>query len=195
MHIHIISRADARRAGLKHHFNGKPCKSGHLDIRFVSNNQCMGCNRDRAKKLREEKSDEMSIRDKKYYALKKDEIRNKQSEYYKKNREKLIQYASVYSEKNKDRVRSYKANNRAKRKNAAGRHTKDDIQRILKDQKHKCANCLCDVSGGYHVDHIMPLKLGGTNWPDNLQILCPTCNLRKNAKHPIDWAQENGRLL
>lgn len=195
MHLHIISRADAKRAGLKHHFNGKPCKSGHLEIRFVSNNQCMGCNRERAKKHRKENAVEVSNCGRKYYAQKREEIRKRQSEYYKKNRDKFIRSAFIYSVNNKDRVRAYKANNRAQRKNAQGHHTKDDILRILKDQKHKCANCLCDVSGGYHVDHIMPLKLGGTNWPDNLQILCPTCNLRKNAKHPIDWAQENGRLL
>jgi 5-methylcytosine-specific restriction endonuclease McrA len=33
----------------------------------------------------------------------------------------------------------------------------------------------------------MPLKLGGSNWPENLQLLCRTCNLRKNAKHPDVW--------
>lgn len=26
-------------------------------------------------------------------------------------------------------------------------------------------------------------------------LLCPTCNLRKHAKDPIAWANENGRLL
>lgn len=71
----------------------------------------------------------------------------------------------------------------------------EDVKRIIEGQKYKCANCMCDVSKKYHVDHIMPIALGGTNWPSNLQILCPTCNMRKKAKHPIDWAQENGRLL
>jgi hypothetical protein len=26
-------------------------------------------------------------------------------------------------------------------------------------------------------------------------LLCPPCNLRKAASHPIDWARKRGRLL
>ena len=32
-----------------------------------------------------------------------------------------------------------------------------------------------------HIDHIRPLAFGGTNDPDNLQILCPNCNFQKAA--------------
>jgi 5-methylcytosine-specific restriction endonuclease McrA len=46
-----------------------------------------------------------------------------------------------------------------------------------------------------HVDHILPLALGGDNRRKNIQLLCPTCNLSKGAHHPIDHAQRNGLLL
>lgn len=48
-----------------------------------------------------------------------------------------------------------------------------------------CAICLNDISGLLKVnfdkaiDHIVPLKLGGTNDITNLQILCEACNLKK----------------
>ena len=29
----------------------------------------------------------------------------------------------------------------------------------------------------------------------NLQLLCPTCNTKKSAKHPIDFMQSRGLLL
>ncbi|MGO9838526.1 MAG: HNH endonuclease [Polyangiaceae bacterium] len=58
---------------------------------------------------------------------------------------------------------------------------------VFRDKGH-CAICLNDISGlvsigeeGYHVDHIVPLDLGGTNDPTNLQLLCAACNLVKGA--------------
>ena len=55
--------------------------------------------------------------------------------------------------------------------------------------------CTVSIADGYHVDHIQPLALGGSNDKANLQLLCPTCNLRKSAKHPVDFMRETGRLL
>ena len=39
------------------------------------------------------------------------------------------------------------------------------------------------------------VSFGGSHTQDNVQILCATCNFRKGAKDPIDFANENGRLL
>ena len=72
---------------------------------------------------------------------------------------------------------------------------KFDVINMLSKQNNKCATCQTDIASNFHVDHIMPIALGGNNWPSNLQCLCPSCNLRKNAKHPDDWAKENGKLL
>lgn len=41
----------------------------------------------------------------------------------------------------------------------------------------------------------MPLAKGGEHTPFNIQLLCPRCNVRKSAKHPVDFMQENGYLL
>jgi 5-methylcytosine-specific restriction endonuclease McrA len=45
------------------------------------------------------------------------------------------------------------------------------------------------------VDHVLPLSRGGSNGPENLQLLCPKCNLVKGSRHPDDWARENGLLF
>lgn len=82
------------------------------------------------------------------------------------------------------------------RRCAEGHYEKKDIEKLESNQKGKCVNCHVKLNRtGYHVDHIFPIFLGGSNWPSNLQLLCPSCNCKKNAKHPLEWAKENGRLL
>jgi len=41
----IISRAAAKRRGLKRYFTGKPCIHGHTHERIVSSRCCLGCQR------------------------------------------------------------------------------------------------------------------------------------------------------
>ena len=41
----------------------------------------------------------------------------------------------------------------------------------------------------------MPLSKGGEHTLTNLVVSCPTCNLQKNAKDPIEFANKLGRLL
>jgi len=115
------------------------------------------------------------------------------------NKEEVIAYREKYKAVNKDRFIVYCRNRIARKRNAEGSHTAADIRSIFERQHGICANCetILIRSGNkkYHVDHIMPLALGGSNWPDNLQCLCKKCNLSKGAKHPVEWAAENGRLI
>lgn len=47
----------------------------------------------------------------------------------------------------------------------------------------KCnANRQTNPEVKFHIDHIIPWSLGGKTELDNLQLLCSTCNLRKNNK-------------
>lgn len=62
-------------------------------------------------------------------------------------------------------------------------------------QRWRCAVCGAGIRRGYHLDHVMPLALGGKHERSNLQLLCPPCNLHKNAKDPIAFMQERGFLL
>lgn len=67
-----------------------------------------------------------------------------------------------------------------------------NIEEILfQKQDGYCAyNLLCHGDlyiDGFHLDHILPLALGGKHEDNNLQLTCPTCNLRKSKKHPVDF--------
>lgn len=86
-------------------------------------------------------------------------------------------------------------NRKVAERGADGRFSAEDIERIHKAQKYRCVICRCDTRESRHIDHIVPLASGGSNWPENLQILCPRCNIRKSNKDPVEFMQEVGFLL
>jgi 5-methylcytosine-specific restriction endonuclease McrA len=81
------------------------------------------------------------------------------------------------------------------KKETGGKLSSKLAARLFVLQKGKCACCLQPLGDDYHIDHIMPLALGGTNTDDNIQLLRAKCNLQKNAKHPVDFMQQRGFLL
>jgi 5-methylcytosine-specific restriction endonuclease McrA len=93
------------------------------------------------------------------------------------------------------RHRVYLNNRRARRENAGGTHTKQDVAQLLELQKNKCAACKKALRGKHHVDHVVPIARGGGSGRDNLQLLCPKCNRAKCAKDPHEFMQEMGYLL
>ena len=97
--------------------------------------------------------------------------------------------------RNKSAMRAYGQNRRALKKKAGGNISRDLSARLLVLQKGKCACCGNNLGTDFHLDHIMPLALGGSNTDGNIQLLRAICNLQKNAKHPVDFMQSRGYLL
>jgi 5-methylcytosine-specific restriction endonuclease McrA len=66
----IISRGDAKAAGLKRYFTGEPCHAGHVAERRVSDCQCIECNRLKARDPaeRERRKGYMAVHQRKYRA-------------------------------------------------------------------------------------------------------------------------------
>lgn len=116
--------------------------------------------------------------------------------YRDRNYEKARERERNYYLENKNNWTEQARNRRARKKGAGGKLSKGLAIKLFKLQRGQCA-CGCGQSlrNDYHMDHIMPLALGGANTDDNMQLLTSRCNQEKHAKHPIDFMQSRGFLL
>lgn len=96
----------------------------------------------------------------------------------------LREAASVHGHKRRARV-----------KGGGGSFTAEQIEDLYKKQRGRCANCGVKLGGKFHKDHKVAVADGGSSDITNMELLCKPCNLRKNAKDPVVWAQINGRLI
>jgi 5-methylcytosine-specific restriction endonuclease McrA len=148
---------------------------------------------------REKNADAIRQRTRENYAANSEVYRERQKANRLRDPEKHREKSRLYKLANPDVVAAGNRKRKAMKKGATGTHTACDVMSIFDGQRGLCANCKKKLfrSGAkkFHVDHVMPLAKGGSNDKYNLQLLCPSCNLSKHSKDPIDWAQENGRLL
>lgn len=135
-----------------------------------------------------------------------DELRRKERERYKETYNPDQTWAKLNPERNRETSAAWRAanpelriiwesNRRARKRASGGQLSEGLIERLFNLQKGKCACCSLPLGDDFHLDHIMPIALGGPNTDDNMQLLRKSCNLSKNAKHPIDFMQSRGFLL
>lgn len=78
--------------------------------------------------------------------------------------------------------RAINARRRARRRRIKGSFTRRSVENLYVKQMGKCACCGEKLFGQFDVDHIVPLAKGGSNFPENLQLLTPTCNKKKGVR-------------
>lgn len=194
----------------------KKCKS----IERTKDNRCANCRREYARQKYSENSIKILFQKKLYYIENKDVINLDKRNKYKENPEPIKEKSREWAANNKDtntaRARNWRLNNleksrqnskdwqknnpearkaitqtrRARKYGQGESFKKEDIINLEILQKDKCVYCNKTLNGQYHIDHIMPLKLGGNNSKDNIQLLCQPCNNRKSSKHPDAFLKE-----
>ena len=122
-------------------------------------------------------------------------IKAKRAIYRKEHSSKIKETKDAWHAANPGAAKIHNQNRRARQRNSGGQLSSGLSKRLFKLQKGKCACCGLPLGEKYHMDHIMPLALGGTNTDDNIQLLRSICNSEKHAKHPIDFMQSRGFLL
>jgi 5-methylcytosine-specific restriction endonuclease McrA len=130
-------------------------------------------------------------------AAKPEKYREMKAAYRASHPEMMRKCRKAWKQANPGKIAELDRNRRARKRNAEGNHTAADVARIRQAQKDHCAmpDCRSKLNGEGHVDHIIALSKGGSNWPRNLQLLCEPCNLSKSARDPIEFAQSRGMLI
>ena len=205
--IRRTTTGSCTQCGAEFRANNKDAIREKKRLEYLANQEKI---KERSRQWSKDHPDEKKKRDREHHWANRDRILPQKRDYYQNNKDFLSISKKKWIKNNPDAVKAIKnkwvranpekhaeitRNRKARIRGAGGKHTKEDIKYLLEKQKHKCANCKKSVKKERHIDHIMPIVLGGSNDKKNLQILCPSCNLKKNRKHPITWAQENGRLL
>lgn len=215
----FATRAGARSNGDRHYFTGKQCSNGHVAVRLVSNGNCLACKsspekrtgygrswrlinlekcNNLAKSWRERNPERTKEISRGCYARNPEKAKAIIYAWRSEHPDHVRKYLSDWHDANPMKAREYTARRRSRKLAAEGTHGASDIDRIFKAQNGRCAMPWCRGKlkvGEWHVDHIVALSKGGTNWPSNLQIVHDVCNLQKSAKDPISHAQQNGMLL
>ena len=67
-------------------------------------------------------------------------------------------------------------------------HYREEAHRLYGEQEGICAGCHTHFPFRVmDVDHILPKSRGGTDHPNNLQLLCSGCNRSKGNKTMAEW--------
>jgi 5-methylcytosine-specific restriction endonuclease McrA len=122
------------------------------------------------------------------HAKHRDRELQKQGEWRDKNRDYVNDYARSYGRAHLEQAAAHQRLRRARKASAPGTHTAEDVAAQLDRQNGRCYWCGMKTADKYHADHVIPLAKGGSNGPENIVIACPTCNLKKHDKHPMDFA-------
>jgi hypothetical protein len=155
-------------------------------------------------------SDEIKAKRAAYYAANKEKAKSDAAAWYRENTDKAAACRSAWAKANPSKAGAYKAawrkanpeavrvfgqNRKATKRKNGGVLSTGLSSKLFKLQRGKCACCGLPLGKNYHLDHIMPLALGGLHVDTNMQLLRQRCNNQKSAKHPVDFMQSRGFLL
>jgi len=206
----IVTRAEAKAAGLKRYFTGKPCKRGHISEYYTGICQCIACSRAQTYEWAAANPDRWDESRQQWRDGNRARIKQQSITWIKEHPGQRCATLKLWRDANKEKhseqrksrrkakphvYRAIAENRRARKMAAGGSYTSEQIERMFLSQRGKCVGCGASIKRYFEADHIVPLTRGGPNDISNIQLLCMPCNRRKHTKPPEVWARLLGRLL
>ena len=137
------------------------------------------------KQYRADNADLCKERSKKYRELHREEILKKHKEYRDTHREERKRWLNSESGRASERASRHKR--RALILKNGGSFTKDEIISALQFFDYMCPYTGEPLEDSYHLDHIVALSKGGTNYIWNIVPCNSVANLSKGNKDMVEW--------
>lgn len=187
-------------------------REANREVVAEKNRRWRDANSEHRRRYRQDNPKKAVAYQRRYYEANRTSIAEYHRQWHEENREERAEYARLYQAKHRrktaERQRRYRAThlaecvvrNRsrdARKRGVSGAHTAADVRAQLKRQKGRCfwgrsvnPGCAVTLRHGYHVDHVIPLagERATSNGPENIVLACPSCNLRKGVRDPMDFA-------
>lgn len=210
----MLTRSEAASSGAKRYFTGRPCKNGHTAERYTVGSNCVDCLKQRTMATPNEVLNERVQR---WRSVNRERYNEWGRDWYQDNREKAVETVRTWQRNNPGKVRAGKrrwyatekgrasqvawveanpekrratnARRWARKAEAPGTFSDQFIIDTLSAQSGVCAaaHCSTEITSNYSIDHIVPLSRGGSNWPENIQLLCVNCNSSKGNRDADEW--------
>lgn len=171
----------------------KECKINKDEVEYYKNpnvlsgilNQCKECVGKRLKKYRNDNI--LLLKEKRkiqYYNNRGKNIKDA-IEWGRKNKGKRDEAKRKWRLKNKELTNHLTKGYHSRRKGAVGEHSLLEWNRLCELFGNKCLSCGLKVK--LTKDHIVPLSKGGTDYIENIQPLCISCNSKKGNREIINY--------
>lgn len=198
--MQLISRSEAKAAGLKRYFTGQPCKSGHVVARITDSGSCVECRS--IKKRGKSDTYRAGLGLPPLYRPKDDDDRKRhyaeyKRQWFEKNKQRALNTYYEWVSLNKERVlaakRRYRANHPvsgrvhvvARRAARLQRTVPWADQNIIRFFYATRAYISQQTGGQWHVDHIIPMRgrnVSGLHTHHNLRVIPAVENMKKGNR-------------
>jgi len=167
-----------------------------LPRKFATDEERRTYERERARKRRQaetpDQREKRLAQGKNWYAANKKEKQqaNKAWKQANSDRNRELDRNSYHANVEERRLsaRIYQSHKRADKNSAFGSYTSEEADWLYDSQHGLCYYCGVRLVD-YHIDHMLPLTRGGTNFLENLCCACPECNISKGQMTSSEYRE------